>query len=428
MSLVPRRRAWRLFPGPIALPLILAAATAAMADETLEQRLEAARQQLRDGHSDKAVASLRGIHASVPDHPGVTAQLSHALCQQARAQVTANQLPDALRSCEEAVSLTPVNPEPWLLLGINRCRLEQFEDGSDALERAMELHHHSPHVIHAWLGLAHYKLNRNDEALDSWRRGLKHLENLPAGKGSDIADQLRRFIEKAQREEGIEQGFDSGLSSHFRVRWDQAATDPKLGGLVRDLLEDAWNDVGYDLGIYPRGEIAVVIYGARQFSSAMDMHGWVAGLYDGKIRIPLGGPLPDSRELRRVVYHEFTHALLHSAARAKLPTWFQEGMAQHQEPRAPGESRAVVTKLMAEGHSLPTLRQLTTPFTRESRQTLVRLRYAVSHLLVERLLATTGAGSVSSYLEALRTGRPHDEAFESAFGQRAEAFVTGWRP
>ena len=422
------RRAWSLVRGQLALLLLLAASPTVLADETLEQRLESSRQQLRDGHIDKAVASLRSIHASVPDHAGVAAQLSHALCQQARERVAASQVSEALGPCEEAVALTPANPEPWLLLGVNRCRLEQFEGSIDALERSLKLHHPSPHFIHAWLGLALYKLNRNNEALDNWRRGLMQLEKLPEGATSDIADQLRRFIEKAQREEAIEQGFDSGLSSHFRVRWDQSAADPKIGGLVRDLLEDAWNDVGYDLGIYPRGEIAVVIYGAREFSSALNMHGWVAGLYDGKIRIPLGGPLPDRRELRRVVYHEFTHALLHSAARAKVPTWFQEGMAQHQEPRSPSESRSVVSNLMAEGHSLPTLKQLTTPFTREAKQSLVTLRYAVSHLLVERLLATTSAGSVSRYLEALRAGSDHDEAFEAAFGQRAEAFVNGWRP
>ena len=58
-------------------------------------------------------------------------------------------------------------------------------------------------------------------------------------------------------------------------------------------------------------KVAVVIYPGRTFRAVTGAHGWVAGLYDGKIRVPAAGlrDAPPSA-VRAVLTHEYAHALI----------------------------------------------------------------------------------------------------------------------
>lgn len=57
----------------------------------------------------------------------------------------------------------------------------------------------------------------------------------------------------------------------------------------------------------------------------------VVGLYDGKIRLPLGGMRSLVPELVALVTHELAHAMLDEATAGRAPRWLQEGLAQHAE-------------------------------------------------------------------------------------------------
>ena len=77
--------------------------------------------------------------------------------------------------------------------------------------------------------------------------------------------------------------------------------------------------------------MTIVLYEGVQFHDVTRVHGWVTGLYDGKIRLPLGSGLPSGAALEQLVVHEYAHAAIHELSRGRTPRWLQEGLAQYLE-------------------------------------------------------------------------------------------------
>ncbi len=402
------------------LGLSAAGAPRARAEDDPAKLVEEGRVRLEAGDVETAVKVLRRARDLAPDDADVGEALGAALVHLASEELERREVEAARRHAEEAVRLVPKRWDAHAVLGIARFREQAWEGSARSLQRAVENGGGDRPRVLTWLGHALYRMNDNAGAIARWEKARA----LVAAKADDddeaaaaLLGEIDAALEKVRREEKVEGGFEEGLSNHFRLKWDGGGEDPALGATVLSLLEDAWNTVGYDIGRYPEGEVPVVVYGEREFRGAVGAHGWVAGLYDGKIRIPVRGlASADPASLRAVVTHEFTHALLHAAGGGRVPIWFQEGLAQKQEGRAVAESEAVLRERRREGWSLPAVADLEKAFVKVRERERVEVLYAVSHLLVEELLATSGATALTDYLDALAAGIETGPAFQKAFG------------
>jgi len=399
-------------PPAVADPLELEPALAPLTTDVppeLRAALEAGAALEAQGAWDEAEAHFRSLLSQHPEHD-LGAVLGASLVRAGDARLKSDPQ-GALDRFREAKSWL----EEPLALAIREGRalvaLRQFSEASGLLTPLLDAHPDSAN-LHVVLGDALYAGGDTPRALVHFKRALE----LRPGH-----EQLARLVARLSQEADLESELVTDLGArHFTIRYD-GARDLELGRLVGRVLEEAYVEVGQLLGQYPPLEVAVVIYPARSFQQATGSHGWVAGLYDGKIRVPGDGlSAAPPAEVRRVLFHEYAHALISYSGGKGLPAWLQEGLAQVAEGRsAPG--------VPLERHRVPELEALQGSFASEADQAAARLRYAVAFGFVRYLLAQGGAPLLADVLARCKQGVALPAAVRGVYGRELAELYSAWQ-
>ncbi|MCP3980380.1 MAG: hypothetical protein GY716_13845 [bacterium] len=189
---------------------------------------------------------------------------------------------------------------------------------SSLLEGLMRAPEHAD--FHELLGELRYREERVEDALASWRKAF----------ATTPSDRVRDKIVKAERELQTSRHYDFSATPHFNVRYD-GMVDVALARDVMDYLEQKYWELTGEYSHSPKQPITVLLYPSREFREVTQSPDWVGGLYDGKIRVPLGGLRRLDPRAERVLTHELTHAVVHSKTRGSCPRWLHEGLAQRAE-------------------------------------------------------------------------------------------------
>lgn len=308
----------------------------------------------------------------------------------------AGHLPEAAASFDAALDAAPQQPPLLLGAGIAAHLQGREEDARRRLVDALRL---QPSLTEASLvlGAVLYRAGALDDAIAVYQQALAHAPAHP---------RLIRQLEAWRRESALHVAFDRRLASHFTVLFEGPA-EAQLADRAVDILEAAYLRIGTALYTYPTDVITVVLYTREQFRDITQSPEWAGGAYDGRIRIPVQGALGDPAEFRRILTHEFTHALVHSIAPAGVPFWLDEGLAVRFEGGDAGRPAA----RSAEGEPPVPLARLEGSFAGLSPRA-ASLAYAQSGDAVARLFDQAGAPAVVSLLEAVGSGVPFAEAFQ----------------
>ena len=178
------------------------------------------------------------------------------------------------------------------------------------------------------------------------------------------------------------------------------------------MLEEAYDAIGGELGVFPRDRMQVGIYATRVFGDLIGAPPHlIAGAYDGrKIRLNLTASAAYSQSLSRLVRHEYTHALIHLATNGRAPLWLHEGLAQVMEPRrAP---RFLEVSVPREYLTLSGIERLARTASPEA---LVD-GYSLTHVAVEHLVERGGMTGMRAFLQRLGQGEATAQALRGAFG------------
>jgi len=240
------------------------------------------------------------------------------------------------------------------------------------------------------------------DAVRSWKEAFRLSPN----------DRLRDKIMKGERELHAGRNYDFTATAHFNIRHDGTLA-PELASEIIDFLEDSYRDLSHTFHHSPPQPITVLLYPDRQFKDVTLAQDSIAGLYDGKIRVPLGGIRRVDEGARRVLVHELTHAVVHSMTRGNCPRWLQEGLAQRMEGRSLSRSGRKHVKDML---------QSVDPARWESRE----FSYAAALSLTLYLEGRRGLGGLRAVLSNLGEGQDLERSLRDVFGEGYPDICRRW--
>jgi tetratricopeptide (TPR) repeat protein len=328
-------------------------------------RQDQVRDQAYDGAAEEPAAPQKQLR--LIDAGGIPESRHHAMLEAIRdeiekgnlnnAETRLNALPADLESDPR---LRPYTAILWNNLGIEQEKLEGTKASLKAFKKAASLDSRNPVVQ---MNLAHAYWEQRDSAMDQgflerlielapqepfphmaladWlqERGrlpeaARHLNQAAERAGSDpsLQSYLRTVTSKVQKTDQIEGRLASRDGAHFTVKYE-GDHDVDSWTTVLDILEEAYREIGQKFGHYPSKPMVVVLHPNATFQANTGSPAWADGLFDpvlGRIHVPTQGALTDRVWLKRVLRHEFVHALLqdhHGVNNNALPTWLNEGLA-----------------------------------------------------------------------------------------------------
>ena len=302
--------------------------------------------------------------------------------------------------------LALVQDQPELYVARVGYAVSEIELGRDGLALSVVLDGISRQPeraeLHILLGELRYREERLDDALRCWRRAFK----------LDADDKLRDRILKVERELHASRYYDFASSSHFNLRYD-GTVDLDLAGAVIEHLEEQYWVVTESFRHSPGQPITVQLFPEREFREVTRAPDWAGGLYDGKIRVPLGGLTRLTTDAKRVLTHELTHAIVHSKSRGNAPRWLQEGLAQMAEGKRP--LRSDLQSIAKQLNQRPPDQWGSLEFS-----------YPLSLAVCQYLSTRSGFDSLVELVERLGGGTGTDEALHEVYGQDYGEICRDW--
>ncbi len=361
---------------------------------------------------------------------------------------------DAVKAFEEALLLMPEDPtllknlhQGWLQLGYHELKNGNYEKAILALDQATKVLDESPDAFKA-MGMAALELGDEARAEEYFREylgrepsdpavakilgellykqnkleeGIRFLKYYSDANPDDL--RVKALVDKAGREAVVEEDFEARAGQHFDVRYD-GVENMDTGYLVVGLLEDAYQRVGAQLNYYPPERLTTILYSDEDFRAVTQTPDWARGVYDGKIRLPIGGLREKSDLLDRVVAHEYTHAVLHQMSGGRIPTWLNEGLAQYFEGEPNGNHGRNAAYIQRTQDFIP-LQDLEGSFLSMDANT-ASVAYTQSYTVVEQIIENHGTYAIQKLLSEMGAGAEMDEALIAAVGLDYSGLEEEW--
>jgi tetratricopeptide (TPR) repeat protein len=332
-------------------------------------------------------------------------------------------LPQAVLELREAIQIDPTEPGFAANLARLHVRIAQqvYAEGhvptaKQAIEQAIAANPREA-AAYALLGQIEYNNQRLKEAKQAWGKALELDPTLP-----NVQDLLARV----SAELPIESKFERLSQASFDIRYTDGLDQP-VGFDIRDTLLSARREVGSDFQYWPKQKLVVLVYSAEQFRQLrQDTPEWVAGQYDGKIRVPLPDRQMDRDTVTGILVHEYTHALVHQLTENQCPLWFNEGLAEYER----WKGREVAWQRLRQAfaaNQLVAWEQLSSQFSTAVSATEVTLAYEESHSILRYLIERYGFWRIRKLLKAFAEQTPPEQALSAQLHVKWPKLQEQWR-
>ena len=293
----------------------------------------------------------------------------------------------------------------------------RHQESKKLAEKALALNSSSASA-YVLLGDIEYDNQQLGRAKLAWERA-RRLD--PGMRG------LTSRLDRVNQESAVESNMNSVGDVYFTLQYDDSVKQSS-GYDIRRVLREARQEVGRDFQYRPNHRIVVLLYSQEAFREVRSRAPeWAAGIFDGKIRIPMPENHQDLRNVKKTVVHEYTHAVVHELSGGRIPHWFNEGLAEYQEAKySGGQGSMSVLRSTLEREQLPAWNQIEGLFRgRDTR--LVALGYDQSHSVVAYLAQRYGFRKMPQLLKQVAQGVSFEEALKKEFVSPAERLERDWK-
>ncbi len=357
---------------------------------------------IRRGEHEKALEQLQKAYQLYSADPTLKKNLATAYTLVGKRLIEHNRFDEAAEKFEQARELYPDEPSYSKLRGIALYLGKRYDSAIVEFERARGLSGDSAELLY-YLGRVYYDTGETAHSVELWEKGLA-ID--PANRN------LQEVLAKGRRELVAEAVMDKEHSGRFLVSYD-VELKTELADQVLDVLESAYNAVGSDLGYFPTARVPVILYTKKEYKSITASPDWSGGLYDGKIRLPIGGITEIPPRLRGVLRHEYTHVVINELTKGNCPTWLNEGIAEVEGRKEFDSPLTELDKAAKSGALLP-VKSLEDSFASLGGKEAT-VAYQQSYSLVRFMVATYGWYKVREILVNLGDGMPVNAAVAKAF-------------
>jgi tetratricopeptide (TPR) repeat protein len=292
-----------------------------------------------------------------------------------------------------------------MLVFVGVCYYEtgDYPNARDYLENALAADKNDALAL-KYLALACYKL-------DDLENSLRYAD---AALEIKWDPQLHALYRKLKREIKAMDGYGDARRVNFNVVFSKFEHNEARDAVI-EILEEAYREIGRQMDTYPSTPVSVILYNEQNFFDVTRAPGWAGGLFDGKIRLPIRGMKVNESRLKRILYHEYTHALIYTIT-STCPRWLHEGLAQYFSED--------LSQYETNGHIIP-LKYLDRALLARNTN-VVSLAYRESYSVVLYLIERYGLYRIKELLQDLGRGTDLNTAFSSAFSISFDRFAQTW--
>jgi tetratricopeptide (TPR) repeat protein len=381
------------------------------------QRADSADELLRRGDYAAALEILQQTFASNPYNATIRNNLAVAHAYVGKQYLDGKRFDEAAEQFDKARTLDAETTDYVVLRGIALYLGKHYDEATITLEQARLVRNEDGRLLY-YLGLAYYDTGKLSAAREVWESALV----LDADNKA-----IRELVARAGREEIIESRMGKGYSSMFSISYDEGTTS-NLATAVLETLEAAYNQVGSDLSYYPVTHVPVILYTRKDYRSVTAGPEWSGGLYDGKVRLPIGGVSELTPQLRGLLFHEYSHVVVGELTKGNCPVWLNEGLAEiagrreYDSPLSELAGAVKSTRLLSVSELEKSFASLNTKD--------VALAYQQSYSLVRFMIASYGLYKVRDLLDNLGRGLKIGAAVAATFadfGLNYQGIIQEWQ-
>jgi len=210
---------------------------------------------------------------------------------------------------------------------------------------------------------------------------------------------------------------------HFKVVF-YGPENSTAAHLISLVLEEAYRKVGSDFLYWPEERLGAVLYPRKKFFDITRSPSWVGAIFDGRIKMPAGGVTERTKELERVIFHEYTHAVVYRLSLGRAPTWLNEGLAEYEEGVVrPGFRERVRALVKEDGMPLRSLEGDFLSMAPERAAKAYDLSLSVTNYIVDEF----GFSSARKILTSLARGSDIDAALKGAIYLSYDELERSWK-